>query len=91
VYFSPMGWNEMEAQASKMTHERNAKRLKIATKLDKIKEFNNEHPIIVTPTETVVVYQSEPDPDEIAKESARWIGGYHARLLKGFCFVQKKK
>lgn len=28
--------------------------------------------------------------DEIARESARWIGGYHARQLSGI-FIKKKK
>ncbi len=37
-----------------------------------------------------VVYQSEADPDEVAKESARWIGDYYRNLLKGFDLKKKK-
>ena len=80
---------KMEAQATKMTLQRIAKRHEIDKKFARIKKFNSEHPIV--PTETVVVYQNEPSFDEIARESARWIGSYHARILGAFGFGSKKK
>lgn len=37
-----------------------------------------------------IVYISEKTDEEIAIESARWIGGYHRNLLSGFGFKKKK-
>ncbi len=89
MYFSSMGWKEMEARATEMTRQRNAKRREIDEKLAVIKEFNKVHPIVKV--EEVVIYQREPTHDEIARESARWIGSYHARILGAFGFGLKKK
>lgn len=82
-------WAKMEAQATEMTYEKYRKAEAIRQKLEKVRKFNLDHPVVkVTP---VVVYESEPDPEEIAKRSAQWIGGYHKDLLKGFDLKKKKK
>ncbi len=81
-------WARMEAMATEMTQKRNEENRKIEKKLEAIRRFNREHPI--TTAEPVTVYQYEQSDDEIARESARWIGAYHAKLLGGFGITNKK-
>ncbi len=105
VYFSKMGFaqelaREIMAKLARQEHiDRNmnevarlnaeeAKRLGMS-----LKDYHEYMSKKGNAVPEVIVYQStetNQDDIEIAKASTRWIGGYHAKNLKGFRFIKKK-
>ena len=85
-------WKAMEEQASSIMAAKRAKQQIIDDKFKALHEYNIANPI-AKPLEEQVVEGSDltqETNEQIARESARWIGGYHAKLSQGVILKKKR-